>query len=158
MRRLPENTNCAKCGKKLNFWNIGYDSGYSYIIDDTYNITLDRRFPEHPYKGKKLCRSCYKEVWEQAPPLPQQTKTEVKPTPKFTISILMPIILIILTIYQLFIGVQALRIILTSPILSQEVLVSEIMTFVYSVLFIVFLWGVLYYLEKASYSKQEKES
>ena len=158
MRRLPENTNCAKCGKKLNFWNIGYDSGYSYIIDDTYNITLDRRFPEHPYKGKKLCRSCYKEVWEQAPPLPQNANATVNPTRKFTISILMPLILIILTVIQLYTGVKALWIVLTSPGVSQEAQTMAILVFIYPLLFIAFLWGVLYYLEKANYSKQEKES
>ena len=150
---MSENTNCAKCGKKIGFWNLGYDSGDSYLIDDTYNIELDKRFPEHPYKGKKLCRSCYKEIWEKAPSLPQ-----MHPKRKFTISSLMPFALIVLTIIQLISTSWALWMAYTSIGASQELKTSAIAGFVSSLMLIVFLWGVLYYLHKASYSKQEKES
>ena len=154
MRRLPENKNCAKCGKKINYWNIAYDSGNSYIIDDTYNIELDKRFPEHPYKEKKLCRTCYEQVWKEAPPLPNQTKMEKDQKNKVTISTLLYFILIIITLYQLFSGGWALLNAVNISGLSKEASFYGMITFVYSMLLIAFFWGIVYYLGKAINSRQ----
>jgi hypothetical protein len=67
--------NCAKCGKKLGLFSEKYDSETDYIM---FGLSLDYRYPDNPYKGMNLCEKCYREVYKNAPALPDEKsqKTE----------------------------------------------------------------------------------
>jgi hypothetical protein len=57
---------CAKCKKPFNFLSISYDSETVYR-GDNYTLSLNEKYPEHPYRGMKLCGNCYKEVYDKGP-------------------------------------------------------------------------------------------
>ena len=83
---------------------------------------------------------------------------------KFTIPVLMPVILFIAMVIQLFLAGSSFSYILSLPgdleslspeaqVLMTNALLTAAATFVGVVLLYVFLWGVLYYLYKATGNK-----
>jgi len=44
-----------------------------------YNLTLNAKFPNNPYKEKNLCAKCYREVYENSPALPVEKSFDDKP-------------------------------------------------------------------------------
>lgn len=62
--------NCAKCGKEFGLYTTRYASGTLYDAEMGFELSLDDRCPENPYREKNLCKKCYKEVYENAPELP----------------------------------------------------------------------------------------
>ena len=93
-----------------------------------------------------------------------RTKTNEIPPRKFTIPILIPVILFIATIIQLYMAGKSLWDILdlawgmeyisseTQAVVNNAI-ISAVIGVVGTILLYVFLWGVLYYLYKASGNK-----
>lgn len=94
----------------------------------------------------------------------KRTKTTEIPPRKFTIPILIPVILFIATIIQLYMAGKSLWDILdlaegiefvsseTQAVVNNAI-ISAIVGIVGTMLLYIFLWGVLYYLYKASGNK-----
>jgi hypothetical protein len=55
--------NCTKCGKKFNFISISCDSETVYK-GLNYELSLNEKYPDNSYRGKKLCEKCYREIYE----------------------------------------------------------------------------------------------
>jgi hypothetical protein len=61
---------CAKCGRDFGLYTTKYASGTLYDAEMGFELSLDDRYPENPYREKNLCKKCYEEVYENAPELP----------------------------------------------------------------------------------------
>lgn len=66
---------CAKCGKKFGRFSEKWNTEQAY-----YDLPLNERYPDNPYKGKYLCWECYKETYKNAPALPVKKSANDKST------------------------------------------------------------------------------
>ena len=69
---------CAKCGKKFGVFSTKYNSETVYYMGFNKNLTFNERYPDNPYKDMNLCENCYREVYENAPALPDEISSEEK--------------------------------------------------------------------------------
>ena len=64
---------CDNCGKTIRFYQSTYDPEEIYRLAFLYKFSLNDKYPDNRFVGKKFCEKCCKMLYTSVPdPVPQE--------------------------------------------------------------------------------------